>query len=305
MTPFRPRAARLAAPAPAALAALAALAACNNEVAAPGPPPAFVKVVHAIANAGPVNVVADTAGTLAANVPFGTVGPSPNFQYFSLPSGSRQVQVLPAAGGAAAISATLPVASNTFSTLIAAGTVGGAGALAPAFIVLTDSVSTAASEAPAAGRIRLRVVHAASTLGPVDVHAQFVGPAAGTTPAAPRNFSASTVLFGGVPFRGAASAQVPAPITAVTTGANPVPARNYDVCVLPAGVTPTANGSNCAILTALPAASAANGLTDAASGGLRRGRSVVTAIAVDPSPPGVTPATPLRLVFTTDKPVQP
>jgi hypothetical protein len=268
---------------------LATLAACTNDVAEPGPQPGFVKVVHAIANAGAVNVLADTL-PLATNVAYATVGPSANFQYFGLPAGTRQVRVVPVAGSAAVITADVPVESDRYITLVAAGLVGGTGALAPAFIVLRDSVTTDAATAPAAGQIRLRAVHAATSIaGPVDVHAQLVGTGA------PRAFSASTRLFANLAFRGSATAQVPAPVTATAT----VAARNYDICVIAAGVTPTATGGGCAIVTAsaLPTTTA-SGLTDAQG---RRGRAVVTALVIDATPPATAP----RLLVTTDKPVQP
>jgi hypothetical protein len=241
---LRSRAAALLAALP-----LATLAACTNDVAEPGPQPGFVKVVHALTNAGTINVLVDTL-PVATNVAYASVGPSANFQYSGLPAGTRQVRVVPAAGTAAAITADVPVESGRYTTLVAAGVVGGTGALAPAFIVLQDSVDTDAATAPAAGRIRLRAVHAAASIaGPVDVHAQLVGTGA------PRAFSASTRLFANLAFRSSATAQVPAPVTGTAT----VAARNYDVCVIAAGVTPTATGGGCAIVASLPAATTANG----------------------------------------------
>jgi hypothetical protein len=281
---LRSRAARLAALSLAALSLAAASACRDGDVAAgPAPQPGNVKIVHAITNAGNVSITVDGGAALATNVAPGAVSPSPNFQYHGLAAGSRVIRVgNEPATPALALQTSLVIDPGLYYTVVAAGRVGGTGALAPSYIVLQDSVVADTTNLPASGRIRLRVIHAAATVNaPVDVHAQLVPNAAG------RNFSAATRVFAAVPFRGSAAAQVPA--TTATL--------NYDVCVIAANVTPTASGSNCAILGSLPAATTANGLLS----GTDRARSVVSVIARDPIPPATAPG----LIVTTDKPVSP
>lgn len=221
-----------------------ALAACDDddETTTPVVQNAQVKVVHGIANAGTVSVQIDDATPAITGFNFRDIRPSAAGQYLPIPSGARRVRVN-LANGQTAIDATPSLAANTNYTVVAAGTAGGQGNLAPAYILLTDDVT-----APAAGQVRIRAVHAASSVGNVDIHASATGNLA---------FSANTRVFANVAFR--------------QSGTAPVAAGNYTLCVIGAGTTPTANGSNCAILAAtgqLAAGTVATGFaTDAPTAG--------------------------------------
>ena len=215
-------------PAAILLGALA-LAACNDDddTTAPAIENAQVKVVHAIANAGTVSVRIDNDAPAITNFQFREIRPATAGAYLPIPFGVRRVRT-DLAGGLTAIDATPSLAANTNYTVVAAGTAGGAGTLAPAYILLVDDVT-----APAAGQVRIRAVHAASSVGNVDIHASATGALA---------FGTGTRLFQNVPFR--------------ASGVVTVPAGNYTLCVIGAGTTPTANGSNCAILQATGALAA-------------------------------------------------
>lgn len=247
------RSVRRLAVAPLALAAVS-LAACDDDDDPVTPTPAAqVKVVHAIANAGAVSVLVDDT-PVATGFTFPNVFPAAGASdplYANVPEGSRRLRVN-LGTGATAIDQTATLVAGTNYTVIAAGTAGGTGALAPAYILLTDNVA-----APAAGQVRIRAVHAASAVGNVDI---FAG-----APAAPFNFAR---IFQNVPFRGNGSIEVPA-------GA-------YTVCVVGAGATPAADGSNCAIRVTTPALAAG---------------TVATAIARDAATAGESPS----LILTVDR----
>mgnify|MGYP002777106331 CR=1 FL=1 len=223
-----------------------ALAACDDDDngTAPIAQNTNIKVVHAIANAGTVAVSVDGAAPAITGFNFRDIRPANAGQYLQIPAGQRQLRVLLNNGtGAAAITATPTLLANANYTVVAAGTAGGTGTLAPAAILLTDTLT-----APPANQVRIRAVHAASSVGNVDIHASATGAL---------NFSATTRLFAAVPFR--------------ASGAVTVPAGNYTICIIGAGTTPTTNGSNCAILAptgALAAGTIATGFAvDAATQG--------------------------------------
>jgi hypothetical protein len=198
----------------AALAlATVALTACGDDTpTGPGTPTtASVKVIHAVADAPPVDVRIDEAAPAITGLAFGSTAPASGAGYVELPSGNRRIRVL--AGGAAVIDATPALAAATNYTIIATGRASGTPAIAP--LVLTDDIT-----APAAGNIRIRIVHGAATVPNVDVYVTAAGSAL-----------PSTAALTNVPFRGAA--YLPA-----------VPAGSYRVCVVLAG-SGTAGG--CAI----------------------------------------------------------
>ena len=201
----------------------------DDDVVDPGANRAGVKVVHAIANAGAVSVLVDNT-PVATNFTFPNVFPSvagaADPLYASVDAGSRRLRVN-LANGTTAIDQTATLAAGANYTVIAAGTAGGSGTLAPAYILLTDDVS-----APSAGNIRLRAVHAASAVPAVDISV-----ASGTT--APFTW---TRAFQNVAFRQSGSATVPA--------------GTYSVCVTLAGTAPNATGANCAILASTGAVAA-------------------------------------------------
>jgi hypothetical protein len=194
------------------------LVACDDDNGTtPVSQSAQVKIIHAIAGANGVDIgVADTKPF--TNVNFTTVAPSAAGAYTALPAGAP-LRLRVFLGTATVIDSTTTLTANGNFTVIASGSPTGTGATAPKFILLQDNIA-----APAAGSIRLRAVHAAAGVGNVDIHAA----------ASTGTFSATTRVFAAVPFRG--------------SGAVEVPAGNYQLCVIGAGTTPTANGSNCAIL---------------------------------------------------------
>jgi Domain of unknown function (DUF4397) len=240
----------------AVLVAALALVGCNDDDDKVTPPPAAqtanVKIIHAIAGANGVDIgVADARPLTGVN--FGGVAPATAAQYLSLTAGAPlRLRVFLAS--ATVIDSTVTLTPNANFTVIASGLPAGTGATAPRFILLRDSIT-----APASGNIRLRAVHAAASVPAVDIHAAAVG----------ASFSATTRAFAAVPFRGAGSVDVPA--------------GNYQLCVIGAGTTPTANGSNCAILSN----------TGAVAGG-----TVATAFARDANAPSET--TP-KLQITVDR----
>jgi Domain of unknown function (DUF4397) len=209
-----------------AFALSVSLAACSSDkTVAPVSQSAKVKIIHAIAGANGVDIgVADGRPLTAVN--FTTVAPAVAGTYLALPAGAP-LRLRVFLGTATVIDSTPTLTPDANYTVIASGAAGGTGATAPKFILLRDSVL-----APASGNIRLRAVHAAATVGNVDVHAA----------AATGTFSAATRVFANVPFRGAGSVDVPA--------------GNYQLCVIGAGTTPTATGTNCAILTTTGAVAA-------------------------------------------------
>jgi hypothetical protein len=190
-----------------------ALAACgdDNPTGPSGSQNAKVEVIHAVADAPAVDVRIADAAPAVTGLTFGSTPPASGAGYVDVPAGNRRIQVL--AGGTAVIDATRALVAGTNYTIIATGRAAGTPAIAP--LVLTDDVST-----PAAGNIRVRIVHGAATVPNVDVYVGGAGAALPTTPA-----------LANVPFRGAAD--LPA-----------VPAGSYRVCVVLAGAAPAAG---CAI----------------------------------------------------------
>lgn len=195
-----------------ALAAMALVACGDDDPTGPTiPTTANVKVIHAVADAPPVDIRIDEAAPAVTGLAFGLTAPASGEGYVAVPNGARRIRVL--AGGAAVIDATPTLAPGTDYTIIATGRASGTPAIAP--LVLTDD-----NTAPGAGNIRVRIVHGAATVPAVDVYVGGAGAALPTTPA-----------LTNVPFRGAA--YLPA-----------VPAGSYRVCVVLAG-SGTAGG--CAI----------------------------------------------------------
>lgn len=246
-------------PSAAILLGALALAACNDddETTTPVVQNANVKVVHAVANAGTVSVQIDNATPAITGFNFRDIRPAAAGQYLPIPAGARRVRVN-LANGQTAIDATPNLAANLNYTVVAAGSAGATAGtpLAPAYILLTDDVT-----APAAGQVRIRAVHAASSVGNVDIHASATGALA---------FSATTRVFANVPFRAA--------------GTTAVPAGNYTLCVIGAGTTPTANGSNCAILVPTGALAAGTVATGFAVDAPTTGGAPTIILTVDRAP---------------------
>jgi hypothetical protein len=188
-------------PLTAALLAVLPLAACDDDD--PVTPPAAaarLKVVHAVADAPPVDVRVDDGAPAVTALAFAQSTPT----YLSVPSGERRLRVNPTGTQTSVIDARATLAPDADVTVVATGRVAGGAAIQP--LVLADT-----NTAPAAGQVRVRVVHAAATVGNVDVYVSAPGAALPATP-----------TLASVPFRGASNYLA-------------VPAGAYQVRVTPAG----------------------------------------------------------------------
>jgi hypothetical protein len=173
-------------------------------------------------------------------------------EYLTLgPAGSYRVEVLPTGSTTVAISATLDLANNTDYTVLA---VGDGGNQPLSLLPLVDDNS-----APAAGQVKVRVVHAAP----------FANTLAATEVSVRDNNGAVVGGLERVPFKGA-------------SGYLALPAASYDLKV----ATPDGNTT---LIDPKPAALPAGGiLTLVATGGANGYATGITAIAA-----GAAPANPL------------
>lgn len=195
-----------------ALALVAAVGACSDDDDSNGPNgSAYVRVVHASADAPNVDVRVDDVIVLS-DVAF-TVASG----YLEVESGERNVKVQPTGTTVNAINADVDLENGAYYTVIAAGAVA---TIAP--IVLEDDLS-----APAAGNVKVRLVHAAPAAGNVDIYV--------TAPGADINATAATLT--NIPF-GAASDYLA------------VPAGDYRVRITPTGTKTVAIDSGTLTLTA-------------------------------------------------------
>lgn len=121
------------------------------------PGDARVRAVHASFDAPAVNVQLDGLNAFT-NLVFGHAT-----DYASVPAGERNLKVNVASSGATAISANLVLNRDTDYTVLAVGPVASIEAL-----VLNDTAD--GNAAPAAGKSKLRLIHAASQAGNVDVY---------------------------------------------------------------------------------------------------------------------------------------
>jgi len=165
----------------------------------PSPAPAGrVRVVHASPDAPNVDVFVDNQRVLA-NVPYRQFS-----GYLSVPAGTRNVRVTPAGATTAVIDADLNVAANADYTVLATGRVAD---IAP--LVLTDD-----NAAPAAGQVKVRLVHASPAAAAASVDIYVTAPDA--------DIDTATPTLSGVAFRTA-------------SGYLSVPAGAYRVRITPAG----------------------------------------------------------------------
>lgn len=156
---------------------LATLAACSDDNGVSVPtPPAAVRVVHASPDAPNVDVLVD-ANTALTNVPF--IGAS---DYLEVSAGTRRLRVRATGTTTTVIDASPELTASTSYTVLATGLLAD---IQP--LLLTDDRT-----APAAGQVKLRVVHAAPAAGNVDVYV--------TAPGADINTATPTLT--NVAFRG-------------------------------------------------------------------------------------------------------
>ena len=187
-----------------------ALGACDDDPASVNPV-ARLRAIHASPDAPAVDIYVD-GQRAAANVAYRSTT-----DYLEVPAGARNVQVRAAGTATTVIDANLTLAAGVDYTVLATGRVA---SIAP--LVLTDT-----NAAPAAGNVRVRLVHAAPTAGTVDIYV--TAPNADLAGAAP--------TLAGVPFRGYS------PYLSV-------PAGSYRVRITPAGSKSVAIDSGTLTLTA-------------------------------------------------------
>lgn len=197
-----------------AAAALMALAvtACDDDddPLSPGAT-AQLRVVHASPDAPNVDVLVDGAAVLS-NVPFKTAS-----SYLAVQRGTRNLRVRATGTSTVVIDANAALAAGNAYTVIATGRVA---SIAP--LVLEDNLTS-----PAAGNVRLRLVHGSPTAGNVDIYV--------TAPSASIASIAPTVA--NVPFRAASSYLE-------------VPAGTYRVRITPVGTKTVAIDVNDVALAA-------------------------------------------------------
>src|SRR3712207_1878290 len=137
-----------------ALVAALATAGCDDDDPLSPSRTAQIRVVHASPDAPAVDVLVDNAAVLT-NVPF-----KASSAYLSVPRGSRNLKVRAAGTSTVVIDANANVAGGEAYTVLATGRVA---SIAP--LVLEDDLGS-----PAAGNVRLRLVHASPTAGNVDIY---------------------------------------------------------------------------------------------------------------------------------------
>ena len=170
----------------AALVAALALTGCDDDDDALAPSStALVRVVHASPDAPNVDVLVDGAVVLT-NVPFRTAS-----EYLAVPRGSRNLRVRATGTSTVVIDQDASVAAGGTYTVLATGR---ASSIAP--LVLEDNLVS-----PAAGNVKLRLVHASPAAGNVDIYV--TAPGAG--------IAATSPTLANVPFRAASTyLEVPA-----------------------------------------------------------------------------------------------
>ena len=193
------------------LAAALVTAGCDDDDPTSPATTAQLRVVHASPDAPAVDVLVDDA-TALTNVAY-----KASSAYLEVPAGTRNLQVRAAGTSTTVIDADAALATGESYTVLATGRLA---SIAP--LVLEDDLT-----APAAGNVRVRLVHASPTAGTVDIYV--TAPGASIATAAP--------TLAGVPFR-AASAYLE------------VPAGTYRVRVTPTGTKTVALDVNDVALAA-------------------------------------------------------
>ncbi len=140
------------------------------------PATANVRVVHASPDAPNVDVLVDNVVVLT-NVPYEAVS-----GYLAVPAGTRNFKVNATGTSTSVINADVAVTAGMNYTVMATGLVA---AIEP--LVLTDDLAS-----PAAGNVKVRLVHAAASAPTVDIYV--------TAPGA--DISMMSPTLSGVPFRG-------------------------------------------------------------------------------------------------------
>ena len=120
---------------------------------------AQLRVVHASPDAPNVDVLVDGKAVLT-NVAYETAS-----NYLTVSAGSRKIEVRATGTSQDVINATVSLSRNKYYTVLAVDKVA---SISP--LVLTDD-----NTPPASGQIKLRLVHASPTAGPVDIYVEAPG----------------------------------------------------------------------------------------------------------------------------------
>lgn len=171
---------------------------------------AQLRVVHASPDAPNVDVLVD-GKTVLTNVAYETAS-----NYLTVGAGSRKIEVRATGTSQDVISATVSLSRNKYYTVLAVDKLAN---ITP--LVLTDD-----NTPPASGQIKLRLVHASPTAGPVDIYVE--APGAGVT---------GSPTLTNVPFKAASSYLA-------------VPAGSYEAYVTPTGTKTVALDSGSLSLSA-------------------------------------------------------
>ena len=180
----------------AALAATALLLGCSDDDKTGPNGTAQVRVVHGSPDAPAVDVLVDGQEVLS-DVTYQQSSP-----YLSVPAGTRNIRVNAANSTTTVINASAALTKDYAYTVIATNLLA---SIEP--LVLEDDLA-----APAAGNIKLRLVHGAPNVGQVDIYI--------TAPGA--DLATATPNLTAVPFKGASDYLE-------------VPAGNYQVRITPTG----------------------------------------------------------------------
>lgn len=194
-----------------ALAATTLLMACDSDETTGPETTAQVRVVHGSPNAPAVDVLVDNDEVLA------DVSYRQFSGYLEVPSGTRNIKVNAANTTTTVINANPALVADAAYTIIATNVLA---SIEP--LVLTDNLT-----APAAGNIKLRLVHGAPNVGAVDIYV--------TAPGA--NLATATPTLTAVAFK-TASAYLE------------VPAGAYQVRITPTGTKTVAIDTGSLTLTA-------------------------------------------------------
>jgi uncharacterized protein DUF4397 len=179
-----------------------ALAALSLLTASCGSSNSKFRLVHAIADGQPVDVLID-GKTVESSVAFDSVTPTSG--YMSVSSGNRKLEVRPTGTTTDYFSGTPTFNSGSAFTIVATGAVSNNTVVAPVF---TDN-----NTAPTSGNVALRFIHA-SPSGPASIDIYAVAPGTDISGVAP---SISSLAY-------------PTASTYLS-----VPAGTFDIVVTPAG----------------------------------------------------------------------
>jgi len=175
---------------------IAGTACSDDATTAPVVSNSYVRVVHASPDAPNVDVLVDGTVVLT-NVPYQAAS-----AYLAVPAGTRNFQVRATGTTTTVINADVPLTAGTYYTVMATGPVA---SIQP--LVLSDDLTN-----PAAGKVKVQLVHAAPSAPTVDIYV--------TAPGADISMMAPTLTA--VPFRGYSTYLE-------------VPAGTYQVRITPTG----------------------------------------------------------------------